>query len=701
MSTFLEEFQQAFANRFSTILASADVMQALSMLRFSGLVGTQAIDAKDSNLAKKISLPHAAECDRVGIWQRKKDTSQFTRNPEMKDSWCKWANVSRIEAKGAKKRVVLIGESVARGYLYDPQFTPAAALQSMLQTQFGKQGIEVIDLACVGVGFSVEELAISALLLKPDITIIFSGNNWSPDDFSAMDIPYFEGALRQDGVPGVKQLAEDRLARRVRLLIRTVAGAYEENDIPLLWIIPEFNLGDWRDPMNNAPYLTDGANKEWIECHERSRAALLVGEIAGASELANRMVELDGGVSVAGFYLLAECSGRQGNLGAARKYLEAARDAPIWDPSIGPLSPRSYSASQDTLREETLHFKNSTVLDLPQFFNEYLKGALPDRRLFLDYCHLTSEGIQVSMAAAASHIIRKLYGKIVTWQELVTQSVAPTREVEAEAAFLAAVHNAHLYQKYDLVHHHCSSALKFAPEVGQVMVKFADVQARGNPLFLSASGERLAEMPWPSIQHYLFHYRHVTQIDNILTDAIGDSLRMTGIGASAQLTQIQKDEQGISVRTANLLDHYYCSAAGQPQENLWVLPGFSTDNQRDYHRAYWLESRFFFVGDALYPASLSVTCRLPNLPSGIVKLALNGRSQYEIPATDKWATWDIVVDASAMVDGINEVTIRWPVPEFSTDDAISRAANDIRHNWSPELYCAFGDVHTFTATVAG
>jgi hypothetical protein len=41
----------------------------------------------------------------------------------------------------------LIGESVARGYLYDPQFTPAMALEAILQAQLGHNAVEVIDLA--------------------------------------------------------------------------------------------------------------------------------------------------------------------------------------------------------------------------------------------------------------------------------------------------------------------------------------------------------------------------------------------------------------------------------------------------------------------------------------------------------------------------------------------------------------------------
>src|SRR5207244_1328435 len=109
-----------------------------------------------------------------------------------------------------------------------------------------------------------------------------------------------------------------------------------------------------RDPMRNTPYISEAANRQWIVYNEQANAALLSGDLVSASELATKMVELDGGVSVAGYYLLAECSRRQGDMDSARHYLESARDAVIWDTSIVSLSPRPYSIAQKILREEPL-----------------------------------------------------------------------------------------------------------------------------------------------------------------------------------------------------------------------------------------------------------------------------------------------------------------------------------------------------------
>jgi len=704
MTQSLENLRKAFANRLAEIAMSADGTKTLSMLEHSGLLRMHSAHSEESRSDVKHllgweSFPSSSVCNRIGIWERKTNTSHFTRRLDLRKDWPYWANITRIDAKGAKKRVLFLGESVARGYLYDPQFTPAMALESMLKSYFGANSVEVIDLAQLGAGFRVGELALSALALEPDATIIFSGNNWRSSQVSRADIPYADSVIRQQGIPGIKQLFEDRLSEKVSLLIKAVAASYEEKKIPLLWIIPEFNLGDWRDPISSAPYLSGDANSKWMSYQDRASSALHEGNISKASEMAKKMIELDRGVSAAGLYLLADCSQRQGNGKARREYLEAARDAGIWDTSMASLSPRSFSVSQNILREEVRKFENSDVLDLPRLFFEYLEGGLPDRRLFLDYCHMTSEAIQVSMAAAASRIVHSLNESNVPWQTFLSQSFVPDSKVEAEAAFSAAVHNAHNHQSYDIVRHYCLTAVKCAPEISEVMVRFAEVQARGKPIFLSAVADELSEMPWPSIQHYLFR-QHAEQLDKNLLDAIGHSLESVGVNASKALTQTRKEEHSVTFKPTNLLDNYYCSSANQPQENLWVMAGILGNKQQDYYKAHGRVSRFFFVADALCSISLLITCRLPHLSSGLIEVLLNDKCQCQIAADSSWATWDLAIDANAIIDGINEVTIHWPTPVFSTEDALNLAADDIVRNWFPRFYCSFGDIHTFTVKTA-
>src|ERR1043165_6459050 len=65
---------------------------------------------------------------RVGIWEATNEAGgrSFVR-VNTGEPWHLWANVQKIPPKGPRRRIVLLGESAARGYLYSPRFTPAQA----------------------------------------------------------------------------------------------------------------------------------------------------------------------------------------------------------------------------------------------------------------------------------------------------------------------------------------------------------------------------------------------------------------------------------------------------------------------------------------------------------------------------------------------------------------------------------------------
>src|SRR5580698_3343103 len=180
------ELLKSFANRLAQLAVSEDGHEALRLLRLTGLFG----DVSGKNSVKssmddighqpKVSSAGPANITRVGIWEKKQENGQtyFVRSKDKLEDWNYWANLGRIEAKGTKKRILLIGESVARGYLYDPQFTCAMALEKVLHAQMGQDAVEVIDLARTNLGFEVQDLAVAALELEPDAVVIFSGNNW-------------------------------------------------------------------------------------------------------------------------------------------------------------------------------------------------------------------------------------------------------------------------------------------------------------------------------------------------------------------------------------------------------------------------------------------------------------------------------------------------------------------------------------------
>lgn len=701
------ELLKSFANHLAQLASSDDRSHLIRLLQLTGLFAGPGCACGQPEVG---SRQPARGSDRVGIWERKsKDgKSYFARSLERANEWNMWANEGRIETKGAKRRIVLIGESVARGYLYDPLFTPAKVLEQILKPHFPEAGIEVIDLARLSLlQNELLELAHSALVLEPDAVVIFAGNNWGLGFSASVNDPDYRRSVstvaRAGGVAGLKRFAEARLQQEIEQLVEAVAALYQSRGIPLFWIIPEFNLRDWRDPETNAPYLKAGANRDWLALWQEARQALENDDTATAAAAAEKMVELDQGVSVAGLYLLAECSRRAGDQPAERHYLERARDALIWD-NTGYVPSRSYTVVQETLRHEAAK-RGNEIVDLPLIFNEYLKGELPDRRLFVDHCHLTSDGIRLAMSAAGARLLQSLTGAAPQWIALADRRIAPSSEVEAEAAFLAAVHNAHWWQSGDLVDYFCQRAVDHSPKVAQMITTFSELQTRRPPMLMSRSAEQFSKLGAGLIQFYTIQYSKQL-LDEVFLNAIERAARRLGVDRK-RLEQMQQQEHSVARKDNNLLDYYYCSAARQPRELMWAfaVQGLSPllRMRSDYYKAYGQTSRFIFVGESDCPVGLRLTCRLPRTgqADGDIAIAVNGTRLGELAVSRDWESWQITVGEDLVRDGLNEVTIDWPLPEFPDEQKLDATFEHLVDEGTyPDFYPVFGEIHAFVASDA-
>jgi hypothetical protein len=704
------ELLKPFANRLARLFVSKESTLLTRRLQLAGLFASS---APQSEIA---SLGDDTESNRVGIWERKStgQESCFVRSMDKANEWNMWANKGRIEPKGTKRRIVLIGESVARGYLYDPFFTPAGALEKMLQPCFAHQ-IEVIDLARLGlVQKDLVKLARSAAsLLQPDMLVIFAGNNWGLSfSLDFVDPGHRAGVsatLEASGVSGLKRFAEAKLKSEISHLVGEIASIYQPKKIPVTWVIPEFNLGDWRDPEANAPYLEHGANEEWILLLENARKAMRGGELAKAEAFARRMIELDKGVCVSGFHLLADCSRQAGNLDSEKYYLKCARDALIWD-NTGYLPPRSYTVVQDSVREEVPKY-GMDLVDLPLIFDSYLGGRLPGRRLFVDHCHLTSEAIRLAMAALGACLVKRFTGATIDQGVLLRQeSIAPTAEVEAEANLLAAIHNAHWWQSGEVIEHFCTEAVKQSKHIVEMISAFIEMQIRHAPLLMTRSANQFSRTGAGLVQSYAVQYRkHL--LDEVFLRALERSAKALSVDCT-RFESLQKQEHSVTRRDIDLLDYYYCSASRQPRELMW---SFALNNMHpslksfsDYYKAYGPESRFCFVGETSCAVRLRVTLRLPgNRHTDFegatvmkeIRVLVNRTEVAVRTLGHKWETWHISIPADVIRYGLNEVAIEWPHPEFPSDEQLQVIfENCLESETSMNLYPVFGEIHSFVAS---
>jgi hypothetical protein len=266
-------------------------------------------------------------------------------------------------------RVAFFGESVAAGYLYAPHVTPAQVLEDQLRAAGGEGNFEVVDLARTNETLpSLAATVRASLQIQPDVLVLFVGNNWnlletpevSPYAPSVRARQRYAEALRQ-GIEGPIRLAEEGLRSVAEGTFELIALIARTVGIPVIVVVPEVNLADWetRQPVVRLP--GDGVAR-WHRLYRDEEA----------SRSAEAMLELDGGTCPTTWRLL----------GRPQDEVDSARYA-----TMGFLSaPQATTQVRELLRE--LSRKHGfTRVDL----REVLR---PDHRSFLDYCHLTLEGIE-------------------------------------------------------------------------------------------------------------------------------------------------------------------------------------------------------------------------------------------------------------------------------------------------------------------
>jgi hypothetical protein len=652
----------ALTRRLSEQLASEDGSLLLARLQSLALAARP-----------KSASPRPVDTEpRIGIWEPRLAADGglgFIRSEARAHEWRFWADVERIPPK-TRRRVVLLGESTARGYLYDPAVTPASVLQRMLP------GAEVVDLARTDL--TAPELASlfdGLHALEPDAIVVFAGNNWHTVVLELTELQRLAAVVRERGYAGCRRVFIDEIVvPRARALMDALAGTARDLGAEVVVVVPEFNLRDWRaEPSVLAPLLPDGGNVAWLDARHRGRTALERGDVDGAAAAADAMRALDGGTSAVGPTLLAQAVLATGRWTEARVQLEAARDA-VYGILVA-HSPRCPRAVQDLLRDKAAEHGFGLV-DLPRVFDHALRGELPGRRLFLDYCHLTREGMRVAMAEVAA----RLGG------EPAAGAPAVDSADEGIAHFLAAIHNAHYGQSKEIVGYHCAQALERCHGTAGPMLEFVDSQLRPAERWMSASFETLSESP--AVRRYLAAAdpRVMEKLaDFALIETMVGTLEAAGISARARAAVLLQDD-GAPGRPVDLLE---------PRRRATTFRGrggYSLGPERVYVQALDTTSTFFFTRAAGGPIRCRLTCRLPG-GEGKVRVRMNGVPKSALAARRRWTTFEFTLPG---VVGVNQIELDWPLLPPPAD-SLERAARRLERGTYPDVLPVFGEVHAFTA----
>ena len=626
---------------------------------------------------------------RVGTWEAVDDNHgrSFVR-VETGDPWFYWANVQKIPPQGRRRWIVLLGESVARGLLYDPQFNPALALQAMMNAARRAPEVEIIDLARTDLTHRpLQEMIDSALHLEPDALVVFAGNNWhgfaTPTDEELLDMA---SALREAGSwHAIKGLAESILIAKSKETLRTLGKVVYEHRVPVLFVLPEFNLADWRTECDCPPMLNSNDTAAWLGARDEAEELLKVNQLEQAETRGHRLMELDEGTTSAGPNVLAEVSRRRGDHEAARKFLELARDAAVCWPYQ--VSPRCFAVTQQTIRERAAA-NGVRVVDLPREFTRYLGGEPAGRSLFLDYCHLSLEGIKIAMAHTAETLLQLLNYSPKPWKELAAVDMKVGPKLQAEAHFLAAVHNANWGQRIDIVRHHVRTALELDRGVARMMQLFLDFHVRPVPSSVCKSFAQLCDLGSIAAVNLLYNdLVNKKFLNTTLVAAMVDGLEEFGISTRSTLENLITKEHAVQNRDINLVHSLY--STGSYSRPL-------VDHRPEFYQATATKTTFPFVCDKPEPLNFELTMKVPDsAPDQTISFRVNGALLVAVPAPDRWTTRTISAPANLLRPGLNEVEISWPMTAWSHEKQRAHIAECLEAGTSAEITPIFGQIHSF------
>jgi hypothetical protein len=512
-------------------------------------------------------------------------------------------------------------------------------------------------------------------------------------------------------------------ARRARMEIAQSAGEAFSTiaalGVPVILVIPEVNLADW-ESLQPVVWLPGEGTARWHEAYRRAIAFLAAGSSAAAEAVAWEMVELDGGSNPTPFRLLARALALQGRS-------EDERDACISEVDSQPYALLAFlGAPQATtvVREILAHAAERhgfAAVDLRPVFAEHGGSPLPGRRFFLDYCHLTVEGMQIAMAAvtAVSAEVLRLAGAEGmprtpggNWRDLLKRLPAPSVSPEADAVAKlgAALHNAHRLlpvlpgTKLALLEHWCQAALDASPGAAQVLLDIAGARATPGPAVLSAAFGRNFASPYRLLLQHGWRWDF---LDADLLQAIGNVLTRAGQEKAAeQIADLLLAGYPLPPEGADLSRPPFLAeplARFFPEAMAGSGGGLAG---RATYRSPWPGSTFCLICDDTRDIDLVLTARLPSLPravrQGEVTLEIDGRFLGKMDLQEHWSRHNLRIERGGLHRGLHRLTLCWPPPPPQGEAALAEARRRLEEGIEADLHPVFGEIFSFLARpVAG
>lgn len=609
--------------------------------------------------------------------------------------------VLRPKQPGDATRVCLIGESAAAGMFYTPHYTPALALAECLGPRY-----EVLDLTRNAM--NANELVATtraSLQLSPDLIVVYAGNNW----FAGLGL-HWEGdaAERRDYVDAMTAQGTSEVVRtfqrRLRELGRaTIAALAELGRSPrtrLVLVVPPVNLR-W-ERAEPPVWLGRGRTARWYACHARALDALSRNELAKARELVDQMSALDEGRCPTTHRLRGKIQlalGRPADAADAFELeLEHANALELFCQPV-PGAPRYL---RDEMRSAAADHALEYV-DVPRVFEAHSGSPLLRSELFIDYCHLSPEGMRLAMAAVARTI------ECSRAPEIAAPPPVLTPRVECIARFYAAIYTSHMMRTAlpfdpDDITHQLTSALREAPEVKELARDY--LRARngaliGNPALSGAGCRVLLQSNNPFLDYAAVRGgtvdAHTTQAIASALDAIEP-----GSGAAA-LEEYLAYFQAALDRGVDLTEPVYVERLAT------VLPYLRYESERETRRALPIfralapVSAFTLVSAHADNLELTASWRCAaalargrSEPAFLV-VAVNGAPFARVELSASWTRHSLAIPADRLRAGCNRITVHWPSLPEDDDSHVEAATRRHVLGQRPDLCPVFGEIFSLRA----
>ncbi|WP_432157578.1 hypothetical protein [Streptomyces sp. bgisy153] len=561
-----------------------------------------------------------------------------------------WADLADIPLSEEAERIVLLGESSARGFLLDPVFTPALALQRQLDDA-APGAHQCIDLAQTGQSLRELMTLVGQLpVLRPDMIVVYAGNNWVLPQHTPAHLDLLATALRNGDYATMRDCFLDRIVAPEALrLLNRLAQVARSCEARVVLVIPEFNLRGWSpDPELELPPLTPDALTRWAGLRRRAEDAQGRGDAESVLTLTEEMASLDRGLSPATGWLRAQAARTLGRAADEERALETARDA-----AAGLLTthtPRVISPIRAMMAETGARLGFGCV-DLGALLRHRTPHTLPDPSYFLDYCHLSDQGIEL-LAAAVTDEIRGLP------QGTTPPGPGASEKARAMSFLLAAVHNSFYGQPEERVAELTRAAVLGVPETAQALL---DVLQADGPVWTHPAVTTLVATP--QAHRYLApmltrqaETLGMWSLRRCLGRETGNTLRPDGCDGvnGGESTPAPEPRP----RTTDLLaavEQGLIDGAFRPPNHL---------PERSYLQCFGRTSTLAFELPEAVAGELTLVYRTPEAvgrgePATVLA---NGTEIGNLPvATDGWRRLRLAVPASVVRTGGNRLVIHWPL----------------------------------------